>query len=85
MKQIVEKRMSELQSAKERIQKSYIARLESLGREAMDRAQEGGAGLPMVGFLESHMEHLRELQAEFNRLDYARQALRDIAGSCESA
>jgi hypothetical protein len=75
MKQVIESRMSEIKSSKARIRRTFLAQLSALSREAQRRAAEEGAELPMSGFLEGHMEHLRHLREEFAKLEHTRLAL----------
>lgn len=77
MNEVVERKLRELQSAKEKIRKTYIARLETISRTAMDSAQPECVALPSTGFLVSHVDHLHDLRTEFNQLEYACQVLRE--------
>lgn len=77
MKDIVERKLRELERAKETIRKSYIARLETVSRTAMDSTQPECVGLPSTGFLMSHVDLLHDLRTEFNQLEYACQILRE--------
>jgi hypothetical protein len=75
IKQVIELRLSEIQSSKTLVQRNYVAQLSALSREAQRRAAEEGAELPMSAFLEGHMEHLRHLREEFGKLEHTRLAL----------
>lgn len=78
IKQLIESRLSEIQSSKTLVQRNYVAQLSALSREAQRRAAEEGAELPMSGFLEGHMEHLRHLREEFGKLEHTRLALLEM-------
>lgn len=78
MKQVIELRLSEIQSSKAQVQRTFVAQLAALSREAQRRADEEGAELPTSGFLEAHMERLRELREEFSKLEHTRLALLEV-------
>lgn len=73
--QAIESRMTEIQRSKALVQRAFVAQLAALSREAQCRANEEAAELPMCGFLEAHMERLRELREEFGKLEHTRLAL----------